>query len=351
MSMLDLEVAMEIGETIGNVIPSEHTKEMVGRDFLRVRVEIDVSKPLCRGRKIAINANEFIWVAFKYEKLPNFCYWCGRVSHADKECSYAWRSILKGQDVLMKGARWRVGSGESIGIWNDAWLPSLEYPRVLSNPVTSFEDMKVNDLIDPVSKQWDAGLLQGLFSSQEVELIMSIPLCRTYIEDKLIWPYTSLGNYTMKSGLSVPNKVKNFLWRVCKEALPVKRNLRQRKIIEEDTCDHCKSSAESEVHTRWECSALTSVWNSVPELPLHHDQNVHTVSELNKLTRDEGKDVNLLAMILWTVWYRWKKLRTTNEEFPVSQVSTNAKQALTEYHQANQIITLQSPVCTHPRVK
>ena len=84
--MFDPKVGVEIGETIGTVIPLEHMKEMVGGDFLRVRVEIDVSKPLCRGRKTAINANEFIWVAFKYEKLPNFCYWCGRVSHADKEC-------------------------------------------------------------------------------------------------------------------------------------------------------------------------------------------------------------------------------------------------------------------------
>ena len=73
--------------------------------------------------------------------------------------SYAWSSILKGWDVLKKGARWRVGYGELIGVWNDAWLPSLEYPRVLSNLVTSLEDMKVIDLIDPVSKQWDEGLL------------------------------------------------------------------------------------------------------------------------------------------------------------------------------------------------
>ena len=56
-------------------------------------------------------------------------------------------------------------------------------------------------------------------------------------------------------------------------------------------------------------------------------------------------------MILWTVWYRRKKLRTINEEYPVSQVSTNAKQTLTEYHQANQVTTLQSPVCTRPWVK
>ena len=293
---------------------------------------------------------------------------------------YAWSNILKGRDVLMRGARWRVGYGESIGVWNDAWLPSLEYPRVLSNPVTSLEDMKVNDLIDPVLKQWDEDLLQGLFSYQEVKLITSIPLCHTYSEDKLIWPYTSSGNYTVKSSynflaatemgqttttnlrqdggiwklvwsLSVPNKVKNFLWQVCKEALPMKRNLRRRKIIEEDTCDHCKSSAESEFHALWECSALTTVWNSVPKLQLQHDQNVHMVSELIKLTPEEGKDVNLLAMILWTVWYLWNKLRTTNEEYPISQVSTNAKQALTEYHQANQVTMLQYPVCTCPRVK
>ena len=143
------------------------------------------------------------------------------------------------------------------------------------------------------------------------------------------------GIWKLVWSLSVPNKVNNFLWRVCKEALLVKRNLRRRKIIEEDTCDHCKSSAESEFHALWECSTLTSVWNSVPELRLHHDQNVHTVSELIKLIHDERKDVNLLAMILWIVWYRRNKLKTTNEDYPVNQVSTNAKQALTEYHQAN----------------
>ena len=74
------------------------------------------------------------------------------------------------------------------------------------------------------------------------------------------------------------------------------------------------------------------------------------MSELINLTHDEGKDVNLLAMLLWTVWNRQNKLRTNNGDFPVSQVSTIAKQALTEYHQANQVATLQSPARTRPRV-
>ena len=72
------------------------------------------------------------------------------------------------------------------------------------------------------------------------------------------------------------------------------------------------------------------------------------MSELIKLTHDEGKDVNLLAMLLWTIWNRRNKLRTNNGDFLVSQVSTIAKQALTEYHQTNHVATLQSPVRTRP---
>lgn len=86
ISMLEPETAIEIGETIGTVSLSEHVKEMIGGDFLRVRVEIDVTKPLYRGRKIAINDSEVVWVSLKYEKLSNFCYWSGRVSHSNKEC-------------------------------------------------------------------------------------------------------------------------------------------------------------------------------------------------------------------------------------------------------------------------
>ena len=84
--MLDVETIVEIGETIGSVSQAEHNKEMVGGTFLCVKVEVHVTKPLCRGRKVSLNDDTKIWVSFKYEKLPNFCYWCGMVSHADREC-------------------------------------------------------------------------------------------------------------------------------------------------------------------------------------------------------------------------------------------------------------------------
>ena len=86
MNMMIPDTAIEIGETIGQVSVTKNAKEMVGGTFLCVRVEVDISKPLCRGRKVGIIEDSEIWVAFKYEKLPNFCYWCGMVSHTDKDC-------------------------------------------------------------------------------------------------------------------------------------------------------------------------------------------------------------------------------------------------------------------------
>ena len=34
---------------------------------MRIRVNIDVTKPLCRGRKIVLQNREESWVSFKYE--------------------------------------------------------------------------------------------------------------------------------------------------------------------------------------------------------------------------------------------------------------------------------------------
>ena len=79
--------AYNIGKSLGVVSRAEQKGDIIGGDFLRIRVGINVSKPLCRGRKVLLGQGKEEWVSFKYEKLPNFCYWCGLVSHDDKECS------------------------------------------------------------------------------------------------------------------------------------------------------------------------------------------------------------------------------------------------------------------------
>ena len=100
-----------------------------------------------------------------------------------------------------------MGCGEDISIWNDAWLPSQEHPRVLSDIVPGFEDNRVADLINPSTGTWDVNLVHGLLSPEEAALVLSIPLSHTPVEDKIIWPFTPSGNYIVNSGSKFLDKL------------------------------------------------------------------------------------------------------------------------------------------------
>ena len=40
-------------------------------------------------------------------------------------CSSTWKAIAFGVDLINKGMRWRVGSGEQIRFWVDDWVPDI----------------------------------------------------------------------------------------------------------------------------------------------------------------------------------------------------------------------------------
>ena len=61
------EMAELIDETIGPIIKSNDLMEMKGGTFMRVRVMVDLTRPLCRGRRISFDEEAQGWVAFQYE--------------------------------------------------------------------------------------------------------------------------------------------------------------------------------------------------------------------------------------------------------------------------------------------
>ena len=97
---------------VGTVIESTHGEELYeGSNFLRIRVGVDATKPLCRGRRITLRSGKESWVSFKYERLPNMCYLCGKLTHMDRECP-AW---LRGKHALREvdqqfGSRMRAAT-------------------------------------------------------------------------------------------------------------------------------------------------------------------------------------------------------------------------------------------------
>lgn len=77
------KIANEVGELITVDAPKSG---VAWGPFLRIRVNIDITKPLVRGKMIQIEDSEAEWVVLKYERLPIFCYRCGILGHQDREC-------------------------------------------------------------------------------------------------------------------------------------------------------------------------------------------------------------------------------------------------------------------------
>nr|XP_027067674.1 uncharacterized protein LOC113693318 [Coffea arabica] len=106
-------LSREIGRKIGGVfkevrevvIPQAGGKE--GR-HMKVLVMVDLSKPLLRGTVVRI-AGTGKWIAFKYERCPDFCYNCGIVGHSERSCNV--RRLLGGStDENQYGPWMRAGN-------------------------------------------------------------------------------------------------------------------------------------------------------------------------------------------------------------------------------------------------
>lgn len=86
--------------------------------------------------------------------------------------SYAWRSILYGRDLLLKGLRHMVGNGSSIFVWTTPWLADGDRMRLplMKNSLVDL-NLRVSDLMLPQSHLWNMEVLEQLFYPQDIKII------------------------------------------------------------------------------------------------------------------------------------------------------------------------------------
>lgn len=204
-------------------------------------------------------------------------------------CSYGWRDILIGRDLIKERLEWAIGDGKEVRVWQDAWLSTTECARPMGPATEESKELKVSDLLIEHSQELDTEKINNLFP-QLLETILSIRPSKWGGKDKQIWLRQSSGTYSTKTGyfsaleanqleganknqssdwlkevwkLPIPPKLNLFLWKIKQRAIPVGEILEARHIISGAKCPHC-SREESILHIFFNCPHALEVWKFVP---------------------------------------------------------------------------------------
>ena len=154
----------------------------------------------------------------------------------------------------------------------------------------------VNDLINPVTGDWDEELVRDNFWRIDAERILQIPIFQQETEDFVAWHLTKTGIFSVRSAyykqwedsyvdknsnnaaissstnhpvwkrlwsLKVPSKVKIFLWRCLHNAIPCQCVLANRHIGTSGQCPVCKVNAEDISHALFRSPWAGEIWRSI----------------------------------------------------------------------------------------
>lgn len=81
----------------------------------------------------------------------------------DHSLSYVCHGIYTFQVVVNLGSKWRIGNGRNISIWRDPWLKGRNNVMVKSPIGPGMEHLKVGDLFDNTSGEWNRSLQYSMY--------------------------------------------------------------------------------------------------------------------------------------------------------------------------------------------
>lgn len=96
IGMMNKATGEAVGKEVGEFLEVEMEEGAVMvNNFLRVKVRLDIRKPLMRGvtDQVGKDGREK-WCPLIYEHLPDFCYTCGVIGHTEKICD---KKLTKGE--------------------------------------------------------------------------------------------------------------------------------------------------------------------------------------------------------------------------------------------------------------
>lgn len=277
--------------------------------------------------------------------------------------SYVWRSIWGAKRVVSEGYKWSIGSGTDICVWDQRWLVDdgvLQKPESLPE---EFKELTVADLFISQTRFWNVGLLRNLVSNEDTNRILNTPIFESNQHDRRVWKSETNGIYSVRSGyrislsqhvdlsthrcdgnwvllwnLKVPPKVKTFLWRSCRNALPTRVRLQDRGVNCTKTCALCENEDEDSMHLFFYCTKSKQCWQ---QLGLW--SKVHQKAQLNLsfgvtmfeiLQELDSSQRVIWACVMWSIWKQRNDCIWRNEVMTTAAVRDRGLNLLTGWQNA-----------------
>ncbi|KAK4424714.1 hypothetical protein Salat_1665000 [Sesamum alatum] len=122
-----LAVIQHIGGCVGSWL-SDHAieQDISFYETVRIRININVTKPLKRALRICSKSGEESMIRFSYERLPNFCYLCGKLGHISRFCDLRFDAQFSDPGLHTPYGAWlrAVGPSKRLGLQSDAIRPT-----------------------------------------------------------------------------------------------------------------------------------------------------------------------------------------------------------------------------------
>ncbi|CAL1374668.1 unnamed protein product [Linum trigynum] len=130
------------------------------RKFIRIFVEIDVSKSLPDGFYIR-QKQKRSWVEYKYERLYSLCYFCGRIDHTKLECEMK-RNCDENGLPYPQPEKWGPWTRANSPVFSPRTNQQVDVEKVLNRDTASASNSPVG-LINPSSATTATGTSQNIY--------------------------------------------------------------------------------------------------------------------------------------------------------------------------------------------
>ena len=123
-----------------------------------------------------------------------------------------------------------------------------------------------------------------------------------------------------------------FIWRACRNAMPTKQALMRHTIIGNSICDRCQAEVEDPLHALWTCIELDTVWADQSLWEFRNSVGFADFKDLVSWIIAKGKQLDLFAIIAWSVWNHRNQARVQGSASDLHQIAATARIRLDEFH-------------------